>query len=83
MHVLSPPSPRLPGVSVAAAILAIGISLALASGLSNIRQFADGTSMSAHRTDGRAAPIAPGWASNPFASMLQPFAAATVADRSR
>ena len=75
MHVLHRPHlPRLISVSIAAAILAIVISLALASSLSNISQPANGTSMSAHRTD--PAPTdalqttAPGWANNPSASPL-------------
>lgn len=75
MHVLHRPHlPRLISVSIAAAILAIVISLVLASSLSNISQTANGTSVPAHRT----APAltsalhttAPGWASNPFASLL-------------
>ena len=75
MHVLHRPHlPRLISVSIAAAILAIVISLARASSLSNISQPATGTSAPAHR------PVpaltralhttAPGWASNPFASLL-------------
>jgi hypothetical protein len=71
MHVLDRPHlPRLISVSIAAAILAIVISLALASSLSNISQPANGTSMSAHRTDpaltGALHTTAPGSASNAF-----------------
>ena len=72
MHVLDRPHPpRLVSVSIAAAILAIVISLALASSLSNISRPANGTSMSAHRTDpaltGALHTTAPGWASNALA----------------
>jgi hypothetical protein len=75
MHVLHRPHlPRLISVSIAAAILAIVISLALASGLSTISQTANGTSMPAHRTaptiTGALHSNPPGWASNPFASLL-------------
>ena len=75
MHVLHRPHlPRMISVSVAAAILAIVISLALASSLSNIGQPPMGTSMSAHRAapapTGAVHAAAPGWASNPFASLL-------------
>ena len=71
MHVLHRPHlPRLISVSIAAAILAIVISLALASSLSNLSQPND-TSMSAHRTDpeltGARHTTAPGRASNPSA----------------
>ena len=75
MHVLHRPNlPRLISVSIAAAVLAIVISLAFARSLSNFSEPASGTSISAHRT----APVltgaphiaAPGWASNPFASLL-------------
>jgi hypothetical protein len=71
MHVLDRPHlPRLVSVSIAAAILAIVISLALASSLSNISQPANGTSISAHRTDpaptGARHTTAPGSASNAF-----------------
>ena len=77
MHVLHRPHlPRLISVSIAAAILTIVISLALASSLSNISQPAGGTNVPAHLT----APAltsalhttapAPGWVSNPFASLL-------------
>jgi hypothetical protein len=49
MHVLHRPRLlRLISVDIVAAILAIVVSLALASSLSNIRQPANGTSMSAH-----------------------------------
>jgi hypothetical protein len=71
-----PHLPRLISVSIAAAILAIVISLALASSLSNISQSANGTSMSSQRTapapTGALRTTAPGWASNPFASPLSP-----------
>ena len=72
MHVLDRPHlPRLISVSIAAAILAIVISLALASSLSNISQPANGTSVSAHRTapalTGALHTTAPGRASNAFA----------------
>ena len=75
MHVLHRSHlPRLVSVSIAAAILATVISLALASSLSNINQPSDNTSTPAHH----AAPAptsslqttAPRWASNPFASLL-------------
>jgi hypothetical protein len=75
MHVLHRPHlPRMISVSIAAAILAIVISLALASSLSNISRLNNGTSMSAHRAapalTGAPDAAAPGWASNPFASLL-------------
>ena len=72
MHVLHRPHlPRLISVSIAAAILAIVISLALASSLNTISETADGPAVrtvpaltsALHRT-------APGWASSPFASLL-------------
>ena len=75
MHVLHRPHlPRLISVSIAAAILAAVISFALASDLRNISPPNDNTSMSAQGT----APAltrtlrttAPGWARNPFASLL-------------
>ena len=69
MHVLDRPHlPRLISVSIAAAMLAIVISLALASSLSNIGRPANGTTVSAHRTDpaltGALHTTAPGRASN-------------------
>jgi hypothetical protein len=75
MHVLHRPHlPRLISVSIAAAVLAIVTSLALASSLSSISQTANGTSMPAHRTapavTGALHTNAPGWASNPFANLL-------------
>lgn len=77
MHVLHRPHlPRLFGVSIAAAFLAIVISLALAlaSSLSNISQPASGTRMSVHRSAPARTSVlhtnAPRWASNPFASLL-------------
>ena len=75
MHVLHRPHvPRLVSVSMIAAILAIVISLALASTVNNISQPANGTSMTPHRT----APAVtsalhtntPRWATNPFSSLL-------------
>ncbi len=76
MYVLHRPHlPRLVSVSVAAAILASAISIALASRLSSISQPSDGTSTPAHL----AAPAptsslqttAPRWASNPFAGLIR------------
>ena len=74
MHALHRPHlPRMISVSIAAAILAIVISLALASSLSNVSRL-NVTSVSAYRATPAlaAAPdaVAPGWASNPFASLL-------------
>ena len=73
MHVLHRPHlPRLISVSIAAAILTIAISLALASGLSNINQPGNNT----RRGVRWSAPTltlpatVPRWASNPFASLL-------------
>jgi hypothetical protein len=73
MHVLHRPHlPRLISVSIAAAILTITISLALASGLSNINQPGNNTgpavrenapTLTVHTT-------APRWASNPFAGLV-------------
>jgi hypothetical protein len=75
MHVLHRPHlPRLITVSIAAAVLAIVISLALATNLSNVSQPGDSTSVSTHRAV--PAPTsalhtnAPRWASNPLASVL-------------
>ena len=75
MHVLHRTYlPRLVSASIVAAILAIVISLAFASGLSNISQPGSGTSMAADHS--AVAPASarhtttPGWASNPFASLL-------------
>jgi hypothetical protein len=75
MHVLHRPHlPRLVSVNFAAAILAIAISLALASGLSNVSQPGDNTSMSTHRTAPAPTSVrhlnAPRWASNPVASLI-------------
>jgi hypothetical protein len=75
MHVLHRPDlPRLVSASVAAFILAIVISLVLASSLSNISQPGNGTSMPADHSAGAPASAlrttAPRWASNPFASLL-------------
>jgi len=77
MHVLHRPHLlRLISVNIVAAILAIVASLALASSLSNIRQPADGTSMSAHRAapalTGTPRATVPETASNPFVSIFGP-----------
>jgi hypothetical protein len=75
MHVLHRSHlPSLVSVSIAAAILAIVISLALASSLSNINQTGENASISA-RHSAPAAPrtlqtAAPRWVSDPFASLL-------------
>jgi hypothetical protein len=75
MHVLHRPHlPRLISVSITAAILAIAISLALASSLNNIGQTAGNTVTPVRHT----APAlttalqtnAPRWVFNPFASLL-------------
>ena len=75
MHVLHRPHlPRLVSVSVAAAALAIVISLALVSSLSNINQPSNVTGGPAHHTTpGLSTALhtnAPRWVSNPFASLL-------------
>ena len=75
MHVLHRPHlPRLITVGIAAAFLAIVISLALASSLSNVGQPSDSKSMSAHRTAPAPTSVlpttAPSWVSSPFASLL-------------
>jgi hypothetical protein len=66
--------PRLVSVTVAAAILAIVISLALVSSLSNISQPSASTSMPARSTAPALTSARPTnvsrWASNPFASLL-------------
>jgi hypothetical protein len=75
MHVLHRPDlPGLVSFNIAAAILAIVISLALASSLSNINQTGDHASISA-RHSAPAPPsalrtIAPRWVSDPFATLL-------------
>ena len=75
MHVLHRPHlPRLLSVSIAAAILAIMISLVLAISLSNINEPSNtkGTG-TYHTTPALTTPLhtnAPRWASNPFASWL-------------
>jgi hypothetical protein len=73
MQVLHRPHlPRLISVSIAAAILTITISLALASGLSKINQPGNDTG-SAVRESAPTLTLhttAPWWASNPFASLL-------------
>ena len=67
MHVLHRPHlPGLVNVGIAAAILAIVISLALASSLSNINQTGD----SAPAATTALQAIAPRWVSEPFASLL-------------
>jgi hypothetical protein len=75
MHVLHRPHvPRLIGVSITAAILALVISLMLASGLNNISQ----PGGNSNGPVGRAAPAPTGalqttmprWLSNPFAPLL-------------
>jgi hypothetical protein len=75
MHVLHRPHlPRLLSASIIAATLAIVISLALASSLSNITQPGSGTSIPAHHSATAPASSSrttvPPWASNPFASLL-------------
>lgn len=75
MHVLDRPHlPRLISVSIAAAILAIVISLALASSLSNINRPSNVTGSPAHHTaPGLSTALhtnTPQWVSNPFASLL-------------
>jgi hypothetical protein len=73
MHVLHRPHlPRLISVSIAAAILTITISLALASGLSNINQPGNyaGPAVRASAPTLTVHTIALRWARNPFASLL-------------
>jgi hypothetical protein len=75
MHVLDRPHlPRLVSVSIAAAILAIAISLALASTLNNISQSSNKTvSPVRHAAPALTSVLqtdAPRLASNPFASLL-------------
>ncbi len=75
MHVLDRRHlPRLIGVSIAAALLAVVISLVFAAGISNITQPAGNTSVSAHQSAPKvtgALPITtPPWASSPFASLV-------------
>jgi hypothetical protein len=69
-----PHLPRLVNVSVAAAILAIVISLALVSSLSNISQSNDNTGTPLRSTapalTGARQTNVPRWLSNPFASLL-------------
>lgn len=75
MHVLHRPHlPRLVSVSIAAAILTIVVSLALASGLRSINQ-TGGTASTFVRHSAPASPITlqttlPRWVSDPFASLL-------------
>jgi hypothetical protein len=75
MHVLHRPHvPRLVSVSVAAAILTIVISLALASSLSSINQ-TGGNASTLVPHSAPASPITqqttlPRWVSDPFASLL-------------
>lgn len=75
MHVLPRPHlPRLISVGIAAALLAVVISLAFAAGISNVSQPGDIASMSA----GQSAPAltsavhttTPRWVANPFASLI-------------
>jgi hypothetical protein len=75
MHVLHRPHlPRLVNASVAAFILAIVISLALASGLSRISQPSDNANTPAQHGAPASVSVlhaaAPRWARNPFASLL-------------
>lgn len=66
--------PRLVSVSIAAAILTIVISLALASGVSSINQTGDNASTfvrhSASATPSTLQTAAPRWVSDPFASLV-------------
>ncbi len=75
MHVLYRPHlPRLISVSIAAAVLAIAISLAFAASISNITQPADNTSVSARApvlaSSSAVHTITPRWATDPFASLV-------------
>jgi hypothetical protein len=75
MHVLHRPHlARLVSVSIAAAILTVVISLALASSLSDISQPGGSASVSAHRAvppPTSALPTnTPRWVRGPFASLL-------------
>ena len=73
MHVLDRPHlPRLISVSIAAAILAIAISLALANSVTNINQQANNTGPAVRETAPASARqmTASRWPNNPFASLL-------------
>jgi hypothetical protein len=74
MHVLHRPHlPRLISLSIVAALLAIAVSLALASGLNDISQPGNGTSMPAYHSPATPASAlgtaVPQWARHPFASL--------------
>jgi hypothetical protein len=74
MHVLHRPHlPRLVSVSIAAAMLAIALSLALASTLNNVGQTGGNTGTPSRHTAAALTTTlqtnAPRWASNPFASL--------------
>lgn len=74
MHVLHRPHlPRLISVSIAAALLAIAISLAFAASISNITQPTNNTSVSARAPVLASSAVhttTPRWASDPFASLI-------------
>ncbi len=74
MHVLHRPHlPRLISVSIAAAVLAIVISLAFAASITNITQPANNTSVSARApvlASSVVHTITPRWATDPFASLI-------------
>ncbi|MDQ2897172.1 MAG: hypothetical protein M3Y09_16270 [Actinomycetota bacterium] len=76
MHVLDRSHlPRLISVSIAAAVLAIVISLAFAASISNITQPANNTSVSARPSapvlaSSAVHTITPRWAADPFASLI-------------
>jgi hypothetical protein len=75
MHVLRRPHlARLISVSIAAAILAIAISLTLASTLNNISQSSDNTGTPVRHAAPALTSVlqtnAPRWAGEPFASLL-------------
>ncbi len=74
MHVLHRSHlPRLISVSIAAAVLAIVISLAFAASISNITQSVNNTSVSARAPVLASSAVhatTPRWASSPFTSLL-------------
>jgi hypothetical protein len=75
MHAVHRPHlPRLVSVTIVAAILAIVISLGLATSLSTISQPGDAIGTPAHHaTPALTSTLhasAPGWASNPFANLI-------------
>jgi hypothetical protein len=75
MHVLDRPRlPRLVSVTIAAAILAIAISLALASTLNNVSQSSSNTVTPVRHAAPALTSVlqtdAPRWASNPFSSLF-------------